>query len=93
MSPCLHSYRHSRFVKAALQLRDPLQVYWPAAHLAMTDQVTLNVGGQTFDTTRSTLTKDPHSMLAKIAMYDLETHSAFIDPRWHTFPLRFELSA
>ena len=46
----------------------------------MGDQVSLNVGGHTFETSMTTMTKDPHSLLAKIAHHDLGTsRSAFID--------------
>lgn len=46
----------------------------------MGDRVILNVGGHTFETSMTTMTKDPHSLLAKIAHHDLSTsRSAFID--------------
>ena len=42
--------------------------------------ITLDVGGQHFITSKSTLSKDPHSLLAHIVRYDLETDdSTFID--------------
>ncbi len=44
------------------------------------DRVSLNVGGHTFETSVTTMTKDPHSLLAKLAHHDLShSRSAFID--------------
>ncbi len=44
------------------------------------DRVSLNVGGHTFETSLTTMTKDPHSLLAKLAHHDLShSRSAFID--------------
>ena len=50
----------------------------------MGDRVTLDVGGQIFSTSLATMTKDPNSLLAKIAQHDLSnstsgSRSAFID--------------
>lgn len=46
----------------------------------MGDQVKLDVGGQVFNTSMATMTKDPHSLLAKIALHDMSTaRSAFVD--------------
>ncbi|DBA88554.1 TPA: hypothetical protein ACH3X2_005024 [Trebouxia sp. C0005] len=46
----------------------------------MGDRVSLSVGGHTFETSMTTITKDPHSLLAKLAHHDLSTsRSAFID--------------
>ena len=47
----------------------------------MGDQVTLNVGGQVFNTSLTTMNKDPNSLLAKIALHDFADglRSAFID--------------
>lgn len=41
----------------------------------------LNIGGQVFDTSIATMTKDPHSLLAKLALHDLSERSRtiFID--------------
>ena len=41
----------------------------------MGDQVTLNIGGQVFDTSIATMTKDPHSLLAKLALHDVSESS------------------
>ena len=48
----------------------------------MGDRVTLNVGGQIFDTSMTTMTKDPNSLLANVALHDFQAsglRSTFID--------------